>query len=87
MLIRVQLAEAGSVWWNGRLISHAKLREYLNTAAQLNPLPFVGLEIAPNANCAAVEPIRAVMERAILCKSDHLCGEGSGFVAREANIE
>lgn len=76
----VHIRQDGSTLWNNVAISDEKLRRYMALSTNFNPEPQVILEVSPEAPCARVDAVRAIMDATSLCKGPHsLCSEGSNW--------
>jgi hypothetical protein len=66
-----------SLRWNGKSVSDATLKTYLQETATLNPVPVVQIKFAPDVDCDAVARLRRLVSDTLDCKFGQ-CAEGSG---------
>lgn len=65
---RVLVALAG-ISWNSVPIDQPTLAAYLDETRKLSPRPVTVLVPAPDADCAAVERVRQLMDEKLQCRS------------------
>ena len=88
---RFSVDSAGKILWSGfprkpTPVSRAELREILAVSGDLSPEPWLILDAAPDADCAAVRAVRAEMDRAPMCKRGR-CVERSVWDRRAYDLD
>lgn len=75
--LSIVLAADGTLRWGRASLSNDALRTYLDRAGHLSPAPQIVLEVSPAARCDRVREVRAIMDRAPICRGPHSrCSEG-----------
>lgn len=73
----VMIGSDGAVIWGRNVVSGARLRALMHDAGNLNPAPQIVLDVSPSAPCEKVVLVRAIMDKAPMCKDPYrLCSEG-----------
>ena len=65
---KITIDPAGTVSWNGAPVDEVTLRQYLDTAAGLNPEPELHFQPDPQAKYEAVDRTLAVIKRSSITK-------------------
>jgi hypothetical protein len=75
--MEVTVRPDGAILWNGSGVDASTLRQYLRMMHDGVPPPaHVVLRPTPESDCAALEAVREIMERAQMCRGGY-CVEGS----------
>jgi hypothetical protein len=74
-----EIHTAGPVRSASTTISDETLRRHMTMVSDLNPLPHLVLEVAPEASCKRVRAVRRIIDNAPLCKESQLCSEGADW--------
>ena len=84
---RIRLRRDGSLMWNGERISEARLATYSHASSELNPRPFIILQIDPGTDCGRVRVIRNLVDEQAKCQEyPRLCSEGPDPWARISDV-
>ena len=65
---KIIIDAAGTVSWNGTPVDEVTLRQYLDTAAAINPEPELHFQPDPQARYARVDEVLAVIKRSGVTK-------------------
>lgn len=76
---KVRVLRDGTINWNGKSITRAELAEYSAIVPDMNPIPFMILDIEPGAPCSDVMETRQIIDDKAKCRAEpdySTCGEG-----------
>ena len=73
---KIVVTQAGGILWNGLPVNLVQLRQYLDVAQQMNPVPELHLQPEPTARYDLVDEVLVVTKQANVSKM--------GFVGNEA---
>jgi hypothetical protein len=86
---KVHLGSDGTIKWNGQPITSAQLAEYSAIVPEMNPVPFMILDIEPGTPCQFVIETRQLIDQKAKCRETpqwSACGEGPEPWARVGDV-
>lgn len=63
--------------WNGAPVTRKQVREYLEIAKALRPVPTLVLSVEPAAECSEVRRLRQMIDRTLKCENGQCVERGS----------